>query len=69
MGNENNNTSGSKFTVFIVGLLIVFTLFTYGTRHRLGAKCRDGTSSYATGSGACSHHGGVKYWKYEYWWD
>jgi len=30
---------------------------------RTGAKCRDGTSSYATGRGACSHHGGVAYWK------
>ena len=28
---------------------------------RTGAKCRDGTSSSATGRGACSHHGGVSY--------
>lgn len=31
--------------------------------HRTGAKCCDGTNSTATGRGACSHHGGVKYWK------
>jgi hypothetical protein len=26
--------------------------------------CRDGTTSTATGSGACSHHGGVDHWTY-----
>jgi carbohydrate-binding DOMON domain-containing protein len=31
---------------------------------RIGAVCRDGTTSTATGSGACSHHGGVAYWLY-----
>lgn len=30
---------------------------------RTGAVCNDGTSSSATGSGACSGHGGVDYWK------
>jgi len=29
---------------------------------RIGAICNDGTTSKATGSGACSHHGGVKEW-------
>lgn len=29
---------------------------------RRGAKCKDGTTSNATGSGACSSHGGVDYW-------
>jgi len=29
---------------------------------RTGAICNDGTSSSATGSGACSSHGGVKQW-------
>jgi hypothetical protein len=32
--------------------------------HRIGAVCNDGSSSGATGRGACSHHGGVQYWKY-----
>lgn len=31
---------------------------------RTGAVCRDGWISSATGSGACSHHGGVAYWTY-----
>lgn len=30
--------------------------------YRSGAICRDGTRSYATGRGACSHHGGVSVW-------
>ena len=32
---------------------------------RTGAICRDGTQSSATGRGACSHHGGVKEWRYK----
>lgn len=36
----------------------------YGTR-RVGAICRDGTRSSATGRGACSHHRGVSYWLVE----
>ncbi len=35
------------------------------TTIRVGAICNDGTSSKATGRGACSHHGGVAYWLYE----
>lgn len=35
-----------------------------GDRHRIGALCKDGTESTATGSGACSHHGGVSCWRY-----
>lgn len=31
---------------------------------RCGAVCVDGTISSSTGSGACSHHGGVKKWLY-----
>ena len=34
-------------------------------KFRVGATCNDGTSSTATGSGACSHHGGVDKWKTE----
>lgn len=66
---ENKNGGSNKFLVFVVGAIIALTLFTCESRHRVGAKCWDGTNSYATGSGACSHHGGVRYWKYEYWWD
>jgi hypothetical protein len=32
--------------------------------YRVGAICRDGTHSNATGRGACSHHGGVDHWLY-----
>lgn len=32
---------------------------------RIGAVCKDGTKSTATGTGACSKHGGVSYWLYE----
>jgi hypothetical protein len=31
---------------------------------RVGAICKDGTRSSATGRGACSHHGGVARWLY-----
>jgi len=31
---------------------------------RTGAVCNDGSASTATGSGACSGHGGVSYWLY-----
>lgn len=41
-----------------------------GINYRVGAICGDGWRSYATGSGACSSHGGVEsgggYWLYEY---
>ena len=35
----------------------------YGA-YRIGAICNDGTQSSATGSGACSWHGGVSCWLY-----
>jgi len=34
------------------------------SRTRIGAVCNDGTLSDATGSGACSSHGGVRCWRY-----
>lgn len=37
---------------------------TSGGGGRTGAICNDGWRSSATGSGACSHHGGVAYWTY-----
>jgi hypothetical protein len=33
--------------------------------YKIGAYCNDGWESDATGSGACSHHGGVELWKYK----
>tara|TARA_R110000850_G_scaffold108853_2_gene221382 strand:+ start:941 stop:1339 length:399 start_codon:yes stop_codon:yes gene_type:complete len=38
---------------------------TNNLKTRIGAVCNDGTTSKATGRGACSHHGGVSYWLYE----
>lgn len=32
--------------------------------YRVGAECRDGWLSNSTGSGTCSHHGGVYRWTY-----
>lgn len=60
--------SNSLYGYLIIPLVIV-SLFTCVTRKRVGAECRDGWDSSATGQGACSHHGGVAHWKYEYWWD
>ncbi len=37
---------------------------TKGTPERVGATCKDGSSSSATGRGACSWHGGVREWLY-----
>jgi hypothetical protein len=34
--------------------------------YRVGAICRDGSASRATGRGACSHHGGVRQWVHDY---
>ncbi len=40
-------------------------LSTSGPKVRYGAECKDGSYSDATGSGACSHHGGVRHWLLE----
>lgn len=58
-----------KSILFLLILFLGATLFTCATRERTGAKCQDGRESSAIGSGACSHHNGVKSWKYKYWWD
>jgi len=53
---------------------LIFSLFLITSCHdnstssegsRIGAVCNDGTTSTATGSGACSHHGGVNHWIYK----
>lgn len=48
----------------IVTMAIGATQAGTSPRHRVGAVCNDGTESQAIGSGACSHHQGVKCWKY-----
>lgn len=59
-----------KITIFIILIVLLFIgscekqEFPCDNVHtqRIGARCNDGTKSDATGSGACSNHGGVKYW-------
>ena len=51
------------FTVALASAM-AFSGQAQGARHRVGATCKDGTASKATGSGACSHHGGVSCWQY-----
>jgi hypothetical protein len=54
----------------LISIVVFMSILTLGaaktdtTRHRVGAACNDGTQSKATGSGACSHHHGVKCWEY-----
>jgi hypothetical protein len=55
-----------KFSLALVvlGMVTLGASSAQAPRHRIGAVCNDGTQSTATGSGACSHHQGVKCWKY-----
>lgn len=48
-------------TVHNIVTVILIVVFSF---RRTGASCNDGTSSCATGHGACSHHGGVRHWRY-----
>lgn len=65
MSTEQKSNNIGCILIFII--VLAFITFTAGGK-RIGCKCNDGTDSYATGSGACSHHGGVRYWKRKYWW-
>ena len=69
MSTKGDNNFGSKFMIFVILILISLTVYTCASRERIGAECWDGSSSYSTGCGTCSHHNGVMYWKYKYWWD
>lgn len=63
-----------KKYLLIVSVFFLLSIFSFCTspsesdnppeRPRTGAVCKDGTTSTATGSGACSNHGGVAYWLY-----
>ena len=56
--------------LFLILISIFFLiLLTFGTRKRDGAICEDGWKSSSTGSGTCSHHGGVDNWTYDYWFE
>lgn len=56
-----------KIIIFYLLLLITLSLQSCGSHKgkRVGAICKDGWRSSATGSGACSGHGGVDHWLYE----
>lgn len=58
-----------NFNFYLFVLILCFTVFTCSSRKRIGAKCKDGSDSYSTSCGTCSHHNGVQNWKYKYWWD
>lgn len=67
--NTTDNSSILSIIKYILVIFILFTIVTCGSRKRIGAKCKDGASSFSTNSGTCSHHNGVRSWKYKYWWD
>jgi hypothetical protein len=54
---------------FIFIIVLSFTIYLLACKNpassdcdRTGAVCKDGTTTTATGSGACSSHGGVDHW-------
>lgn len=53
--------------VFFLLYIIIGNIVSCASSRRIGAICEDETKSNATGSGACSHHGGVDQWRYKYW--
>ena len=52
------------FTIVLAGAPAFGGTQAQGDRHSIGAVCNVGTTRKATGSGACSHHGGVSCWQY-----
>jgi hypothetical protein len=52
------------FTVVLASVMAFGGSAAQSDRHRIGAICNDGATRSATGSGACSHHGGVSCWQY-----
>lgn len=59
------------FKMLLTFLIITFLWYNYSPffdnpiNVRIGALCKDGFNSNATGSGACSYHGGVSEWQYK----
>ena len=58
---------GFKILTLFIIYFIVGNLITWASAKRVGAECCDQTTTSATDSGACSHHGGVRRWKKTYW--
>ena len=73
---KNQKLKNSVIILLIISLLIILVSCFFITReyikgdypiygsYRTGAICNDGSTSESTGSGTCSHHGGVDYWIY-----
>ena len=59
---------GRKPSIFIIGIsYFIIGFFTYNVKkERIGSRCCDEWDSSATGSGACSGHGGVREWEVKY---
>jgi len=59
-------TKMKKLALFALAVLLYCVIYvscdTTEPCVRVGAYCNDGTTSTATGSGACSGHGGVRDW-------
>jgi hypothetical protein len=66
-----SNHEKFEWIKIIIGFFVIFFLwfnycpfFDKPINVRIGALCKDGFNSNATGTGACSFHGGVKKWEY-----
>jgi hypothetical protein len=57
----------AKLAIFLTIISFVVCFYTMASKKRIGATCEDGWESYSTGSGTCSHHGGVEHWNHNYW--
>ena len=55
-------------SILIIGIsYFIIGILTYNVKkERIGAVCCDEWNSSATGSGACSSHGGVREWEIKY---
>ena len=56
----------TKTARFLLSAMLMASIISCSCgRDRTGAVCKDGWKSSAKGQGACSHHGGVRYWTYD----
>jgi hypothetical protein len=71
MKKDSNSNFGWFVIVIIAGLWLLSTIlanvYAYASRKSIGAECCDEWFSNSTSSGACSGHGGVRNWRYHYW--
>lgn len=58
-----------KIFISLIFIVVLLGIYTLANRQRIGAECRDNWTSFSIGSGTCSHHGGVSFWEYKYWWN